>query len=235
MGDMLTGHELVLKLTDRTLALTYDDGPGPWTMEIAEFLFKRGIPATFFMVGRQVVAHRDFVHNVQKFGHTIANHTYSHRDLTTLTASPRELIDEVLQADRCIQEYVGGNCCLLRPPFGKWNSQVADILNRESELHKYLGPVSWDINFGDYEIGSRSDRSRNAEPYTLKECCAAYMNSISEKRCGVVLLHDWSADPGPRGDELRRNNRTLELTQWLVERLAGYSFAALGGMRVYER
>jgi peptidoglycan/xylan/chitin deacetylase (PgdA/CDA1 family) len=224
---MFSTDNLPLNVPDRTLALTYDDGPGPRSIAIAEFLSEHGIRATFFVVGKHVREHRDVVSGVKKLGHLIANHTDTHQFLSKLVPEPDKLTLEVMGADREIQEFIGEGPFLLRAPGGEWCAGAAEILNRTEGLRKYYGPFNWDIEFGDYEIGSPRNLKPGNPLYTLEQCQENYLQGIRTRRCGVVLLHDWSADSGDRGAELRRKNRTLELTKWLIPRLSDFRFVAL--------
>jgi len=224
---VFSSQNLPLKLADHTLALTYDDGPGPASVEIAKFLRDQGIRATFFVVGQQVRTQRDIVRKVRELGHLIGNHTNTHRPLPSLLVAPDELISEVVDADHLIEEFVGDGPFLLRAPGGSWSQEVAEVLNRNAGLHKYMGPIIWEIQHSDYEIGSPRHLCPGNELYTLQACQENYRQDILAKKSGVILMHDWSADAGELGDQLRRNNRTLELTQWLVPRLVDFKFVAL--------
>jgi predicted O-linked N-acetylglucosamine transferase (SPINDLY family)/peptidoglycan/xylan/chitin deacetylase (PgdA/CDA1 family) len=216
-----------IRLPNKSLALTFDDGPGPQTIQIAEFLHERGIPATFFVVGSHVAERPDVVRRLIALGHSIGNHTMTHRSLPSLASSPQMLIDEVLGTHRLIEEIVGEGPSLLRPPFGLWSPTVAKVLDGCDELQNYQGPINWDINFNDYEIGFYRQGSTQDPVYPLEQCRENYLQGILARQSGVVLLHDWSAGTGELAERLRRNNRTLELTQWLVSQLAGFNFVGL--------
>lgn len=231
---MFQPNNLALSMPDKTIALTYDDGPGPHTIAIAEFLYQRGIRATFFVVGRQIVSNLDTLSRLTQLGHAIGNHTNTHPELPKLVSTPSTLIDEVMETDRLIREFVGAKQFILRAPYGRWSPGVAEVLNTCDELRKYLGPINWDIGCRDYEIGSHRDLDSKNPRYSLEECADAYINKILKKRSGVVLLHDWVAGAGPAEQELRRNNRSLELTKRLVDRLSEFKFAALSDLRTQE-
>ena len=232
---MFASHVFPLKLSEKTLALTYDDGPGPRTVEIAEFLHDRGIRATFFVVGKHVRLNRDCVRRVRELGHLIGNHTDTHQSLPRLVSEPDKLTREVIEAHREIQEFVGEGPFLLRPPFGEWSADVAAVLNNGDGLKRYFGPINWNIEYGDYEIGLPRDLTWGNTLYTLEECQQNYLQGIRKKRAGVVLFHDWSADTGEKGELLRRNNQTLELTKWLVARLDDFRFVALDEIGIQNR
>src|SRR5688572_731689 len=65
--------------------LTLDDGPHPThTNKILDVLDSHNIKATFFVLGTNVANHPALVKKAFDAGHHIGNHTYTHRDLTTL-------------------------------------------------------------------------------------------------------------------------------------------------------
>jgi peptidoglycan/xylan/chitin deacetylase (PgdA/CDA1 family) len=211
----------------KTLALTYDDGPGPRTIEIAEYLSTQGVRATFFVVGKHLRGRPDVIRKVVSLGHTIGNHTDSHQTLPNLVSQPERLIEEVLACDREIQELVGAGRYMFRAPGGAWPPQVADILNGNNELRKYVGHINWDIDCADYDVGRLSPHAREDLVYGLERCEANYLERIRNEGSGTVLLHDWCANDGDEGDALRRNNRTLELTKWLIPQLRDFQFVSL--------
>lgn len=69
-------------LPQRTVALTFDDGPDPeWTPKILEVLRRHDVPATFFVVGTQAARHPELVRRELAAGHEVGAHTFTHSDL----------------------------------------------------------------------------------------------------------------------------------------------------------
>lgn len=65
------------------VVLTFDDGPWPGTTAaVLKALEDQCLKATFFPVGKHATWHPDILKQVAEAGHTIGNHTWSHRDLT---------------------------------------------------------------------------------------------------------------------------------------------------------
>src|SRR6187401_3192303 len=77
----LTGSEL----PDKTLSLTFDDGPGPRTAELADWLAAKGIKATFFINGKNAPGRQAALDKIVGRGHLLANHTQNHLQLTSLS------------------------------------------------------------------------------------------------------------------------------------------------------
>jgi peptidoglycan/xylan/chitin deacetylase (PgdA/CDA1 family) len=225
---MLSSTSRVPNLPDGTIALTYDDGPGPHSVDLARFLNERRVKATFFVVGRFIRERPGVISQLQNLGHAVGNHTDTHEVLPRLVNSVDVLEREVIRAHKEIETWSGRAPHLFRAPGGCWSEAVADVLNRVPELQAYSGPFGWDIEVADYEIGQPRHLTPGNPIHTLENCQAEYLRRIREKRRGVVLLHDWSADPaGPFGDRLRANNRTLELTKWLVPQIQDFKFVRL--------
>ena len=69
----------------RRIAQTFDDGPDPrWTPRIAAELRRLHAPATFFVLGSQVVRHPGVVRDLHDEGFELGNHTFSHADIAGL-------------------------------------------------------------------------------------------------------------------------------------------------------
>jgi len=102
--------------TEPVVAFTFDDGPGPnWTPMVLDALATARVPATFFMVGRQLEAHADLVRD-RLAGHEVGNHSWSHDDLATL--GPAGVNAELVRTHRLIQQVTGSAPTLMRPPYG---------------------------------------------------------------------------------------------------------------------
>ena len=68
------------------VALTFDDGPSPrCTPQLLDGLKERGVRATFFVVGCQVVKDPDIVIRMAAEGHQVGNHSYDHKELDKLS------------------------------------------------------------------------------------------------------------------------------------------------------
>ena len=67
--------------TARTVALTFDDGPGPATPAVLDVLAQSGVPATFFVVGQRAAAEPEMLRRIVAGGHALGDHTWSHQTL----------------------------------------------------------------------------------------------------------------------------------------------------------
>lgn len=210
-------------MTDKALALTFDDGPSEVTAELSAYLASEKIAATFFINGVNVPGRETVLDQQIANGHLLANHTHTHRALTELAAkSPAELVPEVENTDKLLAFRVPQDKLFFRPPFGDWNEVVMKSLS-SSPMQKYQGPVGWDIGdkltdstAADWDCWDEQNGTR-----TVPQCGDLYIKEIEAKKHGVVLLHD--GPPGGNGA------KTVEMVKYLVPRLkaAGYSFARI--------
>ena len=207
-------------LADKTLALTFDDGPAEITSELSSYLKAQGVAATFFVNGANVEGLEDVLPQLVRDGHLVGNHTHTHAALTTLAAS--EAIAEVSKTDALIEDLVPQGKLFFRPPFGDWSTDVQSAL-AGSGMNKYQGPIGWDIGdqltastAADWDCWDEGNGSR-----TVSECGALYLEEIAAKKKGIVLLHD-----GPPGGE---GAKTLAMIQAIVPKLKadGYRFARI--------
>src|SRR6185436_6327226 len=108
----------------RRIALTFDDGPNPpYTTRIAAILRKDHVPATFFMVGSQVVRHPGVVKMLARDGFQIGNHTFTHANLTPLPGWERSL--QISLNESAIAGITGNRPRLLRPPYSSTPDAVS--------------------------------------------------------------------------------------------------------------
>ena len=108
----------------RVVRLSFDDGPNPTTTPpLLDHLRDHGVKATFFVLGQNIVHQegRAILERIACDGHQIGNHSYSHPDLTKLTA--KQIEDEIKRTEALIGSLDNG-MKLFRPPFGFHNSTV---------------------------------------------------------------------------------------------------------------
>lgn len=148
------------------IALTFDDGPGMYTMQLLEQLEKYHSKATFFMVGTNVSKHPETLKKMMEMGCDIGNHSTNHADLSAL--QPEAALNEIQTTNIWIQEIIGQEASLLRPPFGKYNASVQSVAG--------CPLIMWSMDTRDWE-------SKNAvlvRDYVL--------NNVRDGE--IVLLHD---------------------------------------------
>lgn len=128
----------------REVALTFDDGPGPFTPQVTAVLRAHHVPATFFVVGSAL---RDFSGNlVDVLGgpnFVVGDHTQNHRFMSQL--APRDQKDELLLQADAVRAYQAPFPHLFRPPYGAFNASTLALLRRFGMLM-----VLWSVDTQDY-------------------------------------------------------------------------------------
>jgi peptidoglycan/xylan/chitin deacetylase (PgdA/CDA1 family) len=105
-----------VQTSEPVVAFTFDDGPGPlWTKMVLDTLDEYKVPATFFMVGRNLDAHRDLVRG-RLDRHEVGNHSWSHADLAELDL--QGVRREITRTHDMIHRVTGREAGLIRPPYG---------------------------------------------------------------------------------------------------------------------
>ncbi|HMO00979.1 MAG TPA: polysaccharide deacetylase family protein [Miltoncostaeaceae bacterium] len=125
----------------KVVALTFDDGPGPYSRTTVETLERYGMRATFFLCGRSVVRYPDDP-AVETSVAAMGDHTWNHLELPTLGAA--RMRDEIARAQRVIQTTSGERVRLFRPPYG---ARTPQIDRTASELGMIT--VLWNVESGD--------------------------------------------------------------------------------------
>lgn len=163
--------------TPPLIALTFDDGPGPYTEKLLDCLEENNVKATFYMLGQNVEKYPDIVKRMKDLGMELANHTYDHKDLTKLTED--QISEEINKTSSLIQDAAGELPDTLRPPGGSYNTQVQELAG--------MPIVKWSIDTKDWKTKSEDQ---------------TYQCVMDNAEDGsIVLMHDiheWSVDAAIR-------------------------------------
>jgi len=132
-----------ISVKDKILYLTFDDGPHPEaTPFVLKELKKHNILATFFCIGKNVVAYPDIYDQIIREGHSIGNHTYNH--LNGWKANNDVYLNDIALASNEIDSY------LFRPPYGRITSFQAKQLKTVMK-GKEPKVIMWDVLSGDFD------------------------------------------------------------------------------------
>ena len=107
----------------KEIALTFDDGPHPpFTHRLLALLKQLNTKATFFLVGKKVDLAPGVVAMIAHDGHEVANHTYNHLNLDTMTQA--EAVTEIRLGNEAIRRACGMTPTLFRPPGGHHHAHI---------------------------------------------------------------------------------------------------------------
>ncbi|WP_083300988.1 polysaccharide deacetylase family protein [Jeongeupia sp. USM3] len=187
----------------REIALTFDDGPSPWTPDVLDVLKKHQVRATFFWQGSQMAGREDVVRRALAEGHTLANHSWSHPNLSG-TDESYFWDEEIGRTQAEFRRILGKAPTLMRPPYGSIDdAQIGIVAKHGMKVALWsIDAIDWYRNrmlFGAHEI------ERGVQPYVHEEA--------------IVLMHDGG---GKRGDTV---SAVDALIPWL--KAGGYGFTTV--------
>ncbi|MFT7589977.1 MAG: peptidoglycan/xylan/chitin deacetylase (PgdA/CDA1 family), partial [Limisphaerales bacterium] len=149
---------------DKTLYLTFDDGPTPQVTDfVLSELERVDAKATFFCIGANVIAHPEIMDRIIAAGHSVGNHTFNHvngwktdtEDYTSQVAKCAEVLDSKL----------------FRPPYGR--IKISQI----KELESNYKIIMWDVISGDFDLSINKEQVLD--------------NVMSNAKGGsIIVMHD---------------------------------------------
>jgi peptidoglycan/xylan/chitin deacetylase (PgdA/CDA1 family) len=204
----------------KTVALTFDDGPGPADLAIVQILDRYGIHATFFETGAHAAARPAIVKLLRSHGELIGDHSWDHQYPSRVAGGWTRgyLHGQFQRTNRELRTLTGAPVCFVRPPGGFQQNVLAAAAK--------LGMTSalWSVDSLDWQQPSRTTAAATA-------AIVARATATGGSRHPIVLMH--SAKASHESDLLvspYRGNTVAALPaviEWY--RSHGYRFVTLGG------
>lgn len=154
---------------NKVIALTFDDGPGPYTAQLLDILDQHGAKATFFLIGSKVSAQADVLRRMHARGHQLGNHSWSHPELPKLPVD--QITGEIDRTNDAIKQATGVKPTILRPPYGAVNGVVLEQLRLRS-----MSSILWSVDTRDWA-------DRNSDIVCSRAVAGAHPGAI-------ILMHD---------------------------------------------
>ena len=204
---------------EKVIALTFDDGPKPGVTEpLLDLLTRLQVPATFFVIGRHVMEYPDLTRQLDAAGMEIANHSYTHPNLTKL--SPEAVAREVMQTQTAVQAVTGKTPRYLRPPGGNWNGTVAGIVRAWG-----VTPCMWTVDvYGSEVIGAQQVADAVLAQVRPGSVILMHNGKLSTLQALPTIIR-----------ELRRRGYAFATVDALAHRLAASREAARRAAAAYAR
>lgn len=160
--------------------LTFDDGPSPQiTPKILEVLKQHDLKATFFLIGEMAEQYPELVRQIQKEGHLICNHTYSHK-YKAIYACPDSFMAEITKAEEVLEtileEELKTN--ILRFPGGSFGKKLLPF--RERVIAEGYQNIDWNVLNGDAE----------ALHVPVDKLISRLKETLKNRDNAVILMHD---------------------------------------------
>jgi cellulose synthase/poly-beta-1,6-N-acetylglucosamine synthase-like glycosyltransferase/peptidoglycan/xylan/chitin deacetylase (PgdA/CDA1 family) len=175
------GQQSSSRLPERTIALTFDDGPDPtWTPQVLKVLRDTGAHGTFFVVGSEVARHPELTKRIVDSGSELGLHTFTHPNMQRIAPWRRTL--ELSQTQVAIARAAGVRTNLVRFPYSSKADAIDDVnwkLVRNAGRQGYLVVVN-DLDSEDWQRPGVDRIVRNATP--------------GMDTPAVVLFHDAGGD-----------------------------------------
>lgn len=124
------------------IALTFDDGPGPYTGELLDFFGENGVKATFFLVGERLCYYNTSIARMISEGHEIGYHSYDHRDQRDLDSDT--IISDYAATQEKLYEITGSYATVWRSPGGCYDQRVLDCVD--------LPHIYWTVDTLDWKF-----------------------------------------------------------------------------------
>ena len=194
----------------KTAYLTFDDGPSDNTDKILDILKKKGVTATFFVVGKTGKKAEERYRRIVEEGHTLGLHSYTHK-YEEIYASLENFKEDVLKLQTYLYEVTGEKPWVYRFPGGSSN-QVAKVeIKKCIEFLKEEGIVHFDWNASSEDAVSVGVSCTILNTNVLKDALRL--------KQPVILMHD-----------LHECNNTADGLEALIDRLMeeGYEIRAIG-------
>ncbi len=187
------------------VALTFDDGPGPYTGPLLAVLRRTRTAATFFQVGKNLEQNPLPARATRLLDRVeIGDHTYTHHSLLTMTHDQQE--DEIISTAAVMQAQGEELPRVFRPPYGAFN-QVTERLMTE----RGMALILWSVDSEDYAMPGVDRIVRNV------------LSAV--KPGAIVLMHDGGGD----------RSQTVKALPQIIRRLRARGFGLVTVPELLER
>ena len=159
-----------LATSAKVAALTFDDGPDPrFTPRILDELKRRGIKATFFVIGEQVALYPALARRLVTEGHVLANHSYTHPQLERM---PERVVSAELEScDEAVRRLGAPTPTFFRAPRGNLSPTIFRVGQRRGYTI-----INWTVCADHHDAPTPKDMARRV---------------LDHVRPGmIVLIHD---------------------------------------------
>jgi cellulose synthase/poly-beta-1,6-N-acetylglucosamine synthase-like glycosyltransferase/peptidoglycan/xylan/chitin deacetylase (PgdA/CDA1 family) len=216
------GQQSSSRMPDRTIALTFDDGPDPtWTPQILRVLEENGAHGTFFVVGSEVARHPELARRITGAGNELGLHTFTHPNMQRIAPWRRKL--ELSQTQVAIARATGVHTNLARFPYSSKANAIDETnwkIVQEAGRQGYLVVVN-DVDSEDWQRPGVQRIVDNATP--------------AGDSPAVILFHDAGGDRAQTVAALRefiprmkaRGYRFTTVTEGINQGIAQSSKAAV--------
>ena len=153
------------------IAITFDDGPnGIYTTQVLDILKAKGVNASFFVIGKNVVENENIIQRMIEEGHIIGNHSYLHQFWFSLQSATK-IVEELKQTQEAVEAITAKKMSFFRPPYGVTNPNITKAVKTTG-----VKSIGWSLRSYD----------------TVTDSPSQLMNRLTKKlkNGDIVLFHD---------------------------------------------
>lgn len=205
-----TGDKPTEIAREKTIYLTFDDGPSEYTDKVLDLLDMYDAKASFFVIGWTSELHRDKIEKIYSKGHQLGIHACNH-DYSVLYSSEEYFFEDLLSMQELIHEYTGSYATITRFPGG--SDTAYRFLDKRTEGGFDTIKQRFDdmgLRYFDWNIQIEADMSTRYDMFN------SFKNQVQLYEIPVCLQHD---------TRLNSVNALELLLAWGTEN--GYTFAAI--------
>lgn len=152
-----TNTQSTVPAVQKVIYLTFDDGPSKYTDTIVDLLHKRGIHATFFMIGSQLKDHEESVNRTIELGNYVGLHSMSHNKKKLYDSGKADpFLKEYQKEQALVTELTGTTPWLIRAPYGSKPGVNADIRDRLAEANFKMW--DWTVDSKDWSYAGKPNK-----------------------------------------------------------------------------
>jgi peptidoglycan/xylan/chitin deacetylase (PgdA/CDA1 family) len=182
-----------VKTSKKEIFLTFDDGPDPEiTPWVLDQLKKHNAKATFFCVGENVEKHPNLFKRIQEEGHSIGNHTYSHKN-----GWHTDCKNYIINIKKCSHIF---DSKIFRPPHGRITKKQIKKIKPEYKI------IMWSLLSGDFD-----------PKISATEC--AYNTVQYSKPGSIIVFHDSQKSKEKLYEALPKILNHFSSTKWEMNQL----------------
>jgi len=172
----------------KEVALSFDDGPdAKWTPKILDILKQKNVKGTFMIIGVDAASNVGVLKRIAREGHEVGNHTWSHPDISEISA--RQLDLEVKLTGRLFASKLGVQPLYFRPPYDideepDTDDQAQPVVSIQREGYTIIGNK---IDTDDWNDNPRKT------PAEISQSVLAQLQTMKVKpqfRGSIILMHD---------------------------------------------
>ena len=189
--------------TDKKIAITFDDGPAiNYTTSVLEVLKNTNTPAAFFCIGKNIKVNPDLLRQIDREGHLIGSHSYSHGFFFDFYSSLR-IRKELAATSDLVKSILQKEPRYFRPPYGVTTPNIASAVK-----HLDLLTIGWNVRTMDTVIKDKHKLLARSTGNLKSGDIVLFHDTVE---LTVHVLHDFISKVREQGFQIVRLDQLLKI------------------------